>query len=133
VREARKLHGSSEGIGIKRHQFYREPNSMSFLKVQDVRIEKRREGRAGLSSVMGMCVSVANPRVESTPGSWAVRQGMVYARSVRNERWNAVALESMKRTPSVSVSLRMCVLRMSLHAAQPIVAKQRARQAAMPH
>jgi hypothetical protein len=76
--------------------------------------------RAGLSSVMGMCVSVANPRVESTPGSWAVRQGMVYARRMRNERWNAVALESMKRTPSVSVSLRVCVLRMSLHAAQPI-------------
>jgi hypothetical protein len=106
---------------------------MSFLKVQDVRIEKRREGRAGLSSVMGMCVSVANPRVESTPGRWAVRRGMVYSRRMRNERWNAVALESMKRTPSVSVSLRVCVLRMSLHAAQRIVAKQRARQAAMPH
>jgi hypothetical protein len=43
VRGARKLHGSSEGIGIKHHQFYRGPNTMSFLKVQDVGIEKRRE------------------------------------------------------------------------------------------
>ena len=48
--------------------------------------------RAGLSSVVGTCVSVANTRVESAPaGRWAVRQGMVYARRMRNERWNAAA------------------------------------------
>ena len=41
--------------------------------------------------VVGMGVSMANTRVESTQGRWAVGQGMVYAGRMRNERWNAAA------------------------------------------
>jgi hypothetical protein len=36
-------------------------------------------------------VSVGCTRVESTPGRWAVRQGMAYAGRMRNEQWNAAA------------------------------------------